>query len=232
MNPRASAPRMRSGVARPRPVREQPDRLGEVLGIGDERHEVLEDDPLGREVRDVADPVAQVECHAGALHGRPEVADEEEVRELLGDARERLEVVERVLPALGVARAQSRCDELLDECCLAPRARQERPEMPRVDAEPSEPRACGGDVGLALAVEALAALRARDDEPELLELAHDVRRRRMRARTAPFRRSPPRGRARRRSCGACDRSLRPGRRAPRGSRGAAGTRRAEGAGSS
>jgi hypothetical protein len=64
-----------------------------------------------------------------------------------------------VLPAFGVARAQSRCDELLDERRLAPCPREEGPEVPRIDAEPSQPRSCGGDIGLALAVEALAALR-------------------------------------------------------------------------
>ena len=46
--------------------------------------------------------------------------------------------------------------------------------MARVDPEAREPRARGRDVGLALAVEALAALRARDEQAELLELAHEV----------------------------------------------------------
>ncbi len=48
-------------LARSRPVGELPDRLREVLRVGDQRHEVLEDDPLAREVRDVADAVAEVE---------------------------------------------------------------------------------------------------------------------------------------------------------------------------
>ena len=89
---------------------------------------------------------------------------------------ERLEIVERVLPALGVARAQARRDELLDERRLPTGSGEERPEVPRVDAEARQTRTGGGDVGLALAVEALAAFDARDDQAELLELAHELRR--------------------------------------------------------
>ena len=43
------------------------------------------------------------------------------MRELLGDARERLEVVERVLAALRVSSAQARSDELFHERRLAAR---------------------------------------------------------------------------------------------------------------
>ena len=103
--------------------------------------------------------------------------------------------------------------------------------MACVDAEAGEPRAGRGDVGLALAVQPLAGLDARDEQPVLLELA-----RRTRA-------TPPRGRRARRcrsrppcpdADGAAPRALgrAPGPRAPRGSRAAAGTRHAAAAGSS
>ena len=46
----------------PRQLGEPVDRLAEVDGVGDERHQVLEDDPGLGEVRHVADTVTQVEC--------------------------------------------------------------------------------------------------------------------------------------------------------------------------
>ena len=130
--------------------------------------------PSRREVRDVADAVAQIERHAV----RSTVARRSRTRSRCESScatrDERLEVVERVLAALGVARAQARRDELLDERRLPTGSGEERPQVARVDAEARQPRAGGSDVGLALAVEALAALDARDDEAELLELAHEV----------------------------------------------------------
>ena len=96
------------------------------------------------------------------------------MRELLRDARERFEVVERSLSALGIARAESWRDELLDERRLAPGGRQDRAQMPRIDAEAREPRRGRGDVGLAFAIEVVTALDARDDDSELLELAQKL----------------------------------------------------------
>ena len=107
-----------------------------------------------------------------------QVADEQEVRELLGDSRERLQVVERVLAPLGVARAQAGRDELLDERRLAPRCRQDSAQVTRVDAEARESRAGRDDVRLALAIETLPALGARHDEAVLLQLVHEVGRHR------------------------------------------------------
>ena len=98
------------------------------------------------------------------------------MRELLRDPRQPFEIVERVLPALGIARAQARGDELLDECCLPACSGEERPEVSRVDAKARQPRTGGGDVRLVLAVVVLAAFDARDYEAELLELAYELRR--------------------------------------------------------
>ena len=176
MKPRASAPKISAGFAGPRPVGELVDGLGEVLRVGDQRHEVLEDDPLAREVRDVADAVAEVDAHDVRSTVDAQVANEEQVRELLRDARQPLEIIERVLPALGIARAQARSDELLDERRLPTGSGEECPEVSRVDAEARQPRTGGSDVRLVLAVEALAAFDARDDQAELFELAYELRR--------------------------------------------------------
>src|SRR5262249_46320584 len=110
----------------------------------------------------------------GSLHRPAEIADEEEMGELLRDAGERLEIVERVLAPLRVSRAQTGCGDLLDECCLSPGGGEDRAQVARVDPVASEPRASRSDVGLALAVDPLASFVPRHDEPELLELADEV----------------------------------------------------------
>ena len=78
-----------------------------------------------------------------------------------------------VLAPLGVARAQARRDELLDERGLPPapvrNVRRWRPSIPKRAS-----RARCGDVRIALAVDALSAFGARDEQPELVELAHEV----------------------------------------------------------
>ena len=63
MNPRASAPRIRSGSRGRAQSASWRIDLREVLRVGDQRHEVLEEDPFLREVRDVADLVAEIERH-------------------------------------------------------------------------------------------------------------------------------------------------------------------------
>ena len=98
------------------------------------------------------------------------------MRQLLRDARERLEIVESALAALGVARAKPRRDELLDEARLAARGGEEGAQMACVDPEAGEPRAGGGDVGLRLPVEMLACLDARLQHAVLLELADELAR--------------------------------------------------------
>ena len=50
----------------------------------------------------------------------PQIAPEEELRELLGEARQRLQIFHPGLAALGVARAQRRPDQLLDHACFLP----------------------------------------------------------------------------------------------------------------
>ena len=104
-----------------------------------------------------------------ALRESAELAPEEQPRELLRGLGERLEVVEPGLAALGVARAQGRRDELLEQARLPPCRVAEGAEVPCVDPVAGEPPARRCDLGVALAVAALAALDPRREQPELLE---------------------------------------------------------------
>ena len=155
--------------------------LAEIGRVGDQRHQILEDDPWLGEVRHVADAIAQIQCrprgHRGTLALREEsqLAPEEEPRELLRRLRERLEVVEAGLPALGVARTERRCDELFEEAGLAPGRVPERPQVPGVDPVLREPAAGRGDLGVALAVEVLATLDPRREQSVFLEGAREGR---------------------------------------------------------
>src|SRR5262249_25427811 len=99
------------------------------------------------------------------------VAAQQEVREFLCVLREPLEVSESRLPPLGAPRAQGRRDHRLEEAALPVGRGAEGAQVPRPDAEARERLACRGDVGLALRVEALPALAARPEHPELRELA-------------------------------------------------------------
>ena len=147
MNPRASAPRTRSG-SRGR-AHSASCRIvsAKYAAVRDQRHEVLEEDPLLREVGDVADAVAEIEASSGPLRPlRARSRTKRRYESSCATRGERLEVVERALAALRVARAQAGRDELLDERRLAPRRSEERPQVACVDAEACEsvrtPRRC------------------------------------------------------------------------------------------
>src|SRR4051812_24173409 len=105
-----------------------------------------------------------------------QVTDEEQLRELLREARERAQILERRLPSLRRACAQGRGDELLDERGLAVGRVAEDTQVPCADAEAHEPRADERHLGVGLGVAALACDRARRDESVLLELAGELRR--------------------------------------------------------
>jgi hypothetical protein len=99
------------------------DRRVETGGVGEHGRDVLEADPRLREVRDLADEGAQVDGHrAGTLADQPsrgsaddlaQVPDEQQVLEVRRHGREVLERLDRLLPALGVARAERRSEDLL-----------------------------------------------------------------------------------------------------------------------
>src|SRR5690242_15439464 len=100
-----------------------------------------------------------------------DIAAQQQVRELFGALREPLEVTDSFLAALGVPRAQRRCDHGLEQAALAVGCRAEGAQVARVDPEPREGFAGGGDVRLALRVDSLALLGPRFEQTELLEPA-------------------------------------------------------------
>ena len=69
--------------------------------------------------------------------------------QFLRHAGQGFHVLEGVLASLGVARAQARRNELLDERGLPPRAGEERPQVPSVDPEPGKACARCGDIRVA-----------------------------------------------------------------------------------
>ena len=169
------------GLERPRERLEPVDRLPEVDGVGDERHQVLEDDPRLGEVRDVADAVAQVERGPGVLTGGPYLSARSRSSRQKRSRESSCEVSASAwrssrpdFPPLRVAGAQRRSDELLEQAGLAPGGVAEGAQVAGVDAVLREPAAGGRDVDVALAVEALAALDPRRQQPVLLERAREV----------------------------------------------------------
>src|SRR5436853_2578459 len=112
-----------------------------------------------------------------AMSGRhqvPQLAPEEELRQLLRELGELLEVLHPRLPPLRVARAQGGRDDRLEQAGLAARGGAEGAQVARRDAELREPRARDRDVDVALAVELLALVGARLEEPVVLELAREL----------------------------------------------------------
>ena len=106
----------------------------------------------------------------------PQVAPEEELRELLRQLGEALELLDPGLAALGVPRPERRRDELLEQCGLAVGAVTEGAEVPRRDAVARELGAGRGHIRVGRAVELAAALLARLEQAVLLELLRELRR--------------------------------------------------------
>jgi len=103
-----------------------------------------------------------------------QLAPEEELRELLRELGELLEVLHPRLSPLWIAGAKGGRDDRLQQARLAGRGCPERPQVARRDAEVRELRAGNRDVDVALAVALLAVLRARLDEPVVLQLACEL----------------------------------------------------------
>src|ERR671934_3551 len=101
----------------------------------------------------------------------PQLAPEEELRKLLRELCELLEVLHARLPPLGVAGAQRRRDDGFQQAGLPGRGGAERAQVAGRDAELREPRAGDRDVDVALAVELLALVRVGLQQPVVLELA-------------------------------------------------------------
>src|SRR5262249_23130270 len=105
-----------------------------------------------------------------------EVAPEEELRKLLSELGEVLELVERRLTPIGVPRAKGRGDDLLEQARLSVGRRAEGAQVPCRDAVAGELRAGQRDLDVALAIELRAVVVARREQAELLELAGKRRR--------------------------------------------------------
>ena len=217
------------------PVGEQVDRLPERLAIGEQRHDVLEDDALLRPVGNVADlrfqPVDAGGGHqldATCFRARQKSSCESSWREL----GERAKIVERRLAPLRVARAQRRRDELLEQRGLPVGGRAEGAQVARPDPERRELGADRGDLGVAGRVALLRAVPASLERPysSSSRISCGVAPERSRSSVAlqlllGARQTRPLAVA----VATCRPQARP---APAGSRAAAGTRHAGGAGSS
>ena len=80
-----------------------------------------------------------------------------------------------MLAALRLGRPEAWSHDGLEECGLAIRSRTERTQVARSDPEPGQPRARARDGDVRLAVALGAAVRARGEQPEALELARELR---------------------------------------------------------
>src|SRR6266508_217117 len=100
-----------------------------------------------------------------------QTAPEEALRQILRELAEHLQVARPLLPPLRVARAERRRDRGCEQPGLAVGGRAERAQVSRRDAEAREPAADRGDLGVGLAVEALASRDPRRQQAVLLELA-------------------------------------------------------------
>src|SRR5581483_5657871 len=163
------------GLALPHPAGEVGDRLAEGLGVGEQRRDVLEPDPGGREVRHLPDLRPQVGHGLGA-RDVPHAAPEEEGGELLRQLGERLEVAQPRRAPLGVPRAERRRHELVEQRRLAVGGRAEGAQVAGVGAVARELRADGGDVDVGLGVALVRARAARAEEAERLQVLREARR--------------------------------------------------------
>src|SRR5581483_2443169 len=102
-------------------------------------------------------------------------AGEEELRELGRALAHRLEVLQTGAAALGRPRAERGRDERLEQAGLAVGRRAERAQVARRDPEARERLARLGDLGVRVGVDALPALDAWLEQPEVLELARPGR---------------------------------------------------------
>src|SRR5919197_2377189 len=112
-----------------------------------------------------------------AMSGRdelPQLPPEEELRELLREPGELLEVLHPRLAALRVPRPQCRGHDGLQQAGLASGGRAEGAQVAGRDPELREPRAGDRDVDVALAVALVAVLGVRLEEPVVLELPRQL----------------------------------------------------------
>src|SRR5438270_12972282 len=108
---------------------------------------------------------------AGSRGQAAEVPDEKQVLQVGGNRRQVLERLDRLLAALGIARAQRRREDLLEQCRLAIRRGPEDAQVAAADAEAGELADCADDLELRVVVPGLALALLALDHAVLLELA-------------------------------------------------------------
>ena len=155
MNPRASAPKTSAGSRGRAQSASWRIVSAKYVGVGDERHEVLEDDPFRRKVRNVADPVAEIERHP-VRSTVPRSSRTTSRCESSCATRERASRSSRAsLRRCGFRARRPGATSCSTSAAWRPAAGHEGAQMPCVDAVPGETRARRRDVGLAFAVETL-----------------------------------------------------------------------------
>src|SRR5947209_12788372 len=93
---------------------------------------------------------------AGSRRDPTQVADEQQVLEVRGDRGEVLERLDRLLAAVGIARAQRRREDLLEQRRLPVRGGAEDTQVATADAEARELRHRTHDLALGVVEEQLA----------------------------------------------------------------------------
>src|SRR3954469_2551525 len=104
-----------------------------------------------------------------------QIADEEQVLEVRRHRGEVLERLDRLLAALGVARAQRRGEDLLQQRRLAVGRRAERAQVAPADAVARKLGHGAHDLALGLVVDPAAVAQLALDDAVILELAHQPR---------------------------------------------------------
>ena len=206
MKPRASAATTRSTAA-VAPAPPAPTRPGRARRVQQQRRDVLEDDPRPREVRDVADERSEVDgAHRRMVGSRltmlAQVADQQQVPQVRRHRRQVLERLDRLLAALGIARAQGRGEDALKQLRLAVGRAAEHAQVAPADAVARELRDGADDLPLGLVVVARPASDVALDHAEFDQLADQRRRRRRSPRRRPRASTAPPGRGWSPSCAA------------------------------
>src|SRR4051794_5760657 len=112
---------------------------------------------------------------AGSAGDLAQVADEQQVLEVRRDGREVLQRLERLLAPVGVARAQRRGEDLLEQRGLAVGRGAEGAQVATADAVAGELGDGADDLALGLVEVLHAATRVALDHAEVLELGDELR---------------------------------------------------------
>src|SRR5918992_2941623 len=177
MNPRASAPRIRSGSFGPAHSASRSTASRSAFRSASSGMMSLKTMPgsgkSGTSRTFAARSTAVTPTTSSRRH-LPQRAPEEQLRQVESQRRQLLQVLEAALAALRVARAQRRGDDLLQQPRLAVRPALEGPQMPRRETEAPQPGAHGGDRYVALRVVHLPVALTGLDQAVALHLVDEL----------------------------------------------------------